>query len=439
VGRIGLDHSYIQIQGGRKLCGALAVQGAKNTVLPVLAATLLARGKFTLYHCPKIQDVFDMTEAMEHLGCEISWVGHTLWVDTSRAKSGDLPGKDTGNFRASVLLMGALLGRDGYVSMEKPGGCRIGARPINYHLQGFQSLGATVEEEKERYYCKAEKLKGAQIYLPFPSVGATENLLLASVTADGTTVLTGCAREPEICDLCEFLNRMGAEISGAGTDQIRINGRKKLRPVWYYVPADRIAAATYLLGAMVTGGEVELFTGCPPERFLSTTTVLEQMGAFLWMEEGEIFLKMKERIRPIHLATGPHPEPPTDIQSMVLAAVLKASGPSTIEENIFESRYHVAGELCKMGGNIEIHGKYARVQPVEHLLGQEVNVMDLRGGACLVLAGLMAEGTTKIRNLSYLKRGYENITVDFQQLGAEIIQRNQEIGENDEEEKSREG
>ena len=417
-----MDQSYIQIRGGRRLEGEIAVQGSKNTVLPVLAACLLSKGRATLYHCPRIHDVFMMIRVMEHLGCETNWVGHTLIVDTSRLYSRDLPYEYTGNFRASVLLMGALMGREGYVSMGKPGGCRIGSRPIDFHLKGFQSLGAEVTEEEGRYYCYGKNLTGARIHLPFPSVGATENLLLAAVMAQGETVIDGCAKEPEICDLVQYLIRMGADICGAGTDCIRVMGGKLLHPADYYVPADRIAAATYLLGAMVTGGDIRLYTGRGRDRFLSIIRVLKLMGAFIDMEEGNIRLSMKRKIQPVHLVTGPHPQPPTDIQSMVLTAVLTACGPSVIEENIFESRYQVANELKKMGGKIWIDGKYARICPVRRIYGREVEVKDLRGGAALVLAGLMAEGKTTIRSLSYLKRGYENITQDFQQLGADIME-----------------
>lgn len=417
-----MDKSYIQIQGGRRLEGEIAVQGSKNTVLPVLAACLLAKGRSTLYHCPRIHDVFMMTSVMERLGCKICWEGHTLIVDTKELQSGDLPYEYTGNFRASVLLMGALMGREGYVSMGKPGGCKIGSRPIDFHLDGFKRLGAKVTEENERYCCYGKNLTGTRICLPFPSVGATENIILAAVMAQGVTIIEGCAREPEICDMVEYLTRMGASIQGAGTNCIVIAGGRRLAPASYYVPADRIVTATYLLGAMVTQGDIRLFTGKGRDRFISIVKVLEWMGAGIWMEEGSIRLIMKNRIQPVHLVTGPHPQPPTDIQSMVLAAVLTACGPSRIEENIFESRYQVAEELKKMGGNIKIQGKYASVLPVDELQGQEVYVQDLRGGAALVLAGLMAKGETKIRCLSYLKRGYEDITKDFQQLGAEITE-----------------
>lgn len=417
-----MDQSYIQIRGGRRLEGEIAVQGSKNTVLPVLAACLLSKGRSRLYHCPRIHDVFMMTGVMEHLGCQITWVGHTLTVDTTQIHSEDLPYEYTGNFRASVLLMGALMGREGYVSMGKPGGCRIGSRPIDFHLKGFQSLGAEVTEEEGRYCCYGKSLMGAKIHLPFPSVGATENLLLAAVMAEGETVIEGCAKEPEICDLAEYLIRMGAEISGVGTSCIRVSGGKSLHPADYYVPADRIVTATYLLGAMVTRGNIRLFTGRGRDRFDSIIKVLKQMGALIEMEEGSISLSMNRPIQPVHLVTGPHPQPPTDIQSMVLTAVLTACGSSRIEENIFESRYQVAEELRKMGGDIRIEGKYASVCPVNRIYGQEVEVKELRGGAALVLAGLMAEGDTRIYSLSYLKRGYENITEDFYQLGADIME-----------------
>lgn len=417
-----MDKSYILVRGGQRLRGEIEVQGSKNTVLPVMASCLLCKGVTILDHCPRIHDVFMMAAAMEKIGCQITWCGHRLIVDTRHINGSDLPVSYTGNFRASVLLMGALLAREGYVSMGKPGGCNIGSRPIDFHLNGFSKLGARVEEKEERYYCYGEILSGAEIHLPFPSVGATENLMLASVLAKGDTRLSGCAREPEIFDLAKHLIEMGAEIEGVGTDCMVIHGGKKLSPADYYVPGDRIAAATYLMGAVVTKGDIRILTYDKSDRFESVLTVLEAMGARIIREEGSIRLVMRKKVHPIQLVTGPHPMAPTDIQSMVLAASLTATGPTCIEENIFESRYQVAEELKKMGGDIVIDGKYARISPVKKLTGREVNASDLRGGAALVVAGLMAEGNTIIKSLSYLRRGYENIAKDFQRLGAEMIE-----------------
>lgn len=417
-----MDQSYLLVRGGKKLTGELCVQGSKNTVLPVLAACLLARGKTTLFHCPRITDVSMMTAVLESVGCRILWEEDRLTIDTSRAYGGDLPFLYTGNFRASVLFLGAMLGRWGYVSMGKPGGCRIGKRPIDFHLNGFRSLGAQIVETKDRYYCYGSHLKGTTIRLPFPSVGATENILLAAVLSEGVTVIEGCAKEPEIEDLARYLSGMGAKISGIGTNRMVVTGKSRLHSADYIVPADRIVTATYLLGAMVTGGNITLVTGGTKSRFESIFAVLEKMGARIFWNRDRIELFMNGKIRPVCLATGPHPDPPTDIQSMVLACVLTASGPSWIEENIFESRYQVADELRKMGGDITICGQHAMVRPVGHLTGCQVEAADLRGGAALVLAGLSAQGETAISSLSYLKRGYENIAQDFRQLGADITE-----------------
>lgn len=417
-----MDQSYYLIQGKRRLCGELMVQGSKNTVLPVLASTLLVKGKTTLFHCPRIQDVFMMTAVMEQLGCKISWNDHNLTVDTTFLKGGNLPPEYTGNLRASVLFMGALLGREGYVTMGKPGGCKIGKRPIDFHLAGFSKLGACVSEKEGIYECEAKMLSGTEILLPFPSVGATENLLLAAVSAQGDTVLSGCAREPEVCDLAKHLLSMGAQIEGIGTDRMTIRGSRKLKPADYQVPSDRIAAATYLLGAMVTKGEIRLFLRGNSNRMESILKVLEQMGALIDLTEHSVGLKMPGQILPIFLSTGPHPKPPTDIQSMVLAAALTASGPSFIEENIFESRYQVVQELKKMGGNVVISGRKASVSPVFTLYGSKVDAPDLRGGASLVVAGLGAKGNTIIGSLDDLKRGYEDIGEDFRRLGASITE-----------------
>ena len=417
-----MDKSYILIRGGQRLTGEIEVQGSKNTVLPVLASCLLCKGVTVITRCPRIHDVFMMTAVMEQIGCQITWQDHRLTVDTSEIFLKDLPLQYTGNFRASVLLMGAMLSREGYVSMGKPGGCRIGSRPIDFHLSGFEKLGAKVEEKEERYYCYGDSLLGTNIHLPFPSVGATENILLAAVMAQGDTEVTGCAREPEVTDLAEHLKNMGARIEGAGTDRIVIHGGEKLHPADFEVPADRIVAATYLIGAMATRGRISLLNCGRRERFDSVLKVLEQMGASVSAEDGTIRLAMRKRMKPIELVTGPHPMAPTDIQSMILTAALYASGPSYIEENIFESRYQVVEELKKMGAQIVVDGKAAKIIPVKKLCGREVNAADLRGGAALVLAGLMAEGDTMIKSLSYLKRGYEDIAKDFWQLGAEIIE-----------------
>ncbi|MDO4554323.1 MAG: UDP-N-acetylglucosamine 1-carboxyvinyltransferase [Lachnospiraceae bacterium] len=419
-----MDKSYILIRGGQKLSGEIILQGSKNSALPILASCLLCRGISVIEHCPRIHDIFMMTAVMEQIGCKISWQGHALLVDTRQITATVLPMEYTGNFRASVLLMGALLSREGCVSMGKPGGCKIGSRPIDFHLAGFHRLGADVKEKEERYFCQAKQLSGADICLPFPSVGATENILLASVTAKGVTRIFGCAKEPEISDLAKHLVRMGARINGIGTNEMIIEGvgAECLHTVETRIPADRIAAATYLIGAAAVKGDIELL-GCGEiERYRSILCVLDQMGAKIWIKDGRIRLKMEQQGKGVRLITGPHPMVPTDIQSMVLSASLLASGKTYIEENIFESRYQVVGELEKMGGCICVEGKRAVVTPVQRLSGCKVNVGDLRGGAALVIAGMMAEGETRVESLSYLRRGYEDIAGDFRRLGAHILE-----------------
>lgn len=415
-----MDQSCILIQGGKKLEGELEVQGSKNTVLPVMAASLLGEGVTVLYQVPPIADVFSMIALLEELGCKISFQKGTLKIDTRGKIKSCLPQGKAGTFRGSALLMGALLARNGQVSMEKPGGCRIGKRPLNYHLDGFRRLGVQVKEEPGGYICQCNHLMGNHIYLAFPSVGATENLMLAAAKAYGVTWIHGCAREPEICDLAAFLKKMGAWVEGAGTFHIKIFGRRKLFPTEYAIPYDRIAAATYLMGAMMTEGTITLQLREEIERMENILILLERMGATVKRGRRQVFLSMEGKPRPLQVETGPYPGIPTDIQSMLMAALLLATGPSTIKENIFDARFAISRELNKMGGNVIIEKNCAFILPVKELTGKEVYATDLRGGAALCLAGLAASGETKIRDCFYIRRGYADIVKDFSRLGARI-------------------
>lgn len=400
--------------------GEITVQGSKNTVLPIMAASLLAEGKTILHGCPRIRDVYDMAAVMEEIGCRISWEKDRMILDTSGKIEGYIKDSKVSGFRGSSLLMGALLGRNGIVSIEKPGGCRIGERPLDFHFQGFEKMGACVTVSGDRYICKCKNLRGTRIRLPFPSVGATENLMLAGVRAAGMTVIYGCAREPEICDLAHFLRKMGVKIEGEGTSVIKIWGGSQAESAEYEVPYDRIAAATYLFGGLVTGGHVALNLNEDTYRLENILSVIERIGGEVLQEDKKVEVRMKERVRPFDITTGPHPGIPTDIQSMLMAAALKGAGPSVIVEKIFESRFAVCDEFEKMGGKIMIQENRAFVLPADRLLGCTVVSKDLRGGAALVLAALSAEGETRIESCEYIKRGYEDIVGNFSQLGAQI-------------------
>lgn len=415
-----MERSCIIIQGGKRLEGELTVQGSKNTVLPVMAASLLTEGVTILHRVPPIADVFFMVEVMEKIGCGIQWEKDSLLIDARGSIESYIPTGKAGDFRGSALLMGALLARNGEVSMEKPGGCKIGARPLNFHMEGFRRLGAKTVEGEGRYQCSGKRLMGNHIYLPFPSVGATENLMIAAAKGYGITWIHGCAREPEICDLAVFLKKMGAWVEGEGTPHIKIFGRRKLFPVEYTIPYDRIAAATYLMGGVITGGKITLRLRGDTYRLENVLCLLERMGARILRGKDCATLFMEGIPRALQVETGPYPGIPTDVQSMVMAAMLYADGPSVIKENIFESRFAVGKELEKMGGKVIIDQNQAFVFPVGKLEGTAVRATDLRGGAALCLAALMAEGETRIEGNSYIKRGYIDIAKDFSRLGAQI-------------------
>lgn len=415
-----MEQSCILIQGGKRLNGEISVQGSKNTVLPIMAACLLTEGKTKLYHVPRIADVFSMIAVMEELGCAIWWEKDCLLIDTSGHIQSFIPRGKAGSFRGSALLMGALLGRNGKVSIEKPGGCKIGERPLNFHLDGFQKMGAFVTEEEDRYECTCEGLMGTSIFLPFPSVGATENLMIGAAKARGVTWIHGCAKEPEICDLALFLRKMGVRVEGAGTSHMKIFGRSMVYSTDYTVPYDRIVAATYLMAAVVTEGKVKLKLNEGTRRMENVLRLLEKMGAKVKRERKGVGLTMETRPYPLQIETGPHPGIPTDVQSMVIAAALRAAGPYKIKENIFESRFEVCKEMEKMGGNIRIDRNQALITPVRELIGTTVYATDLRGGAALCLAALTARGETRIEYCSYIKRGYVDIVKDLSLLGAQI-------------------
>lgn len=410
----------IQIEGGFPLYGSTRIQGSKNATLPILAATVLVRGVSTIYNCPRIADVASMIKILENIGCRVRRRGCSVTVDASRIRNSWLPREDVVKMRSSIMLMGALLGRTGEVFLDFPGGCVIGERPVDIHLHALQQLGAVIMEEDESIAAKAGVLRGADIRLEFPSVGATENAILAAVTAKGDTIVRNAAKEPEISSLCGFLNGAGAKITGIGTDTLYIHGVSYLRSVAYCVPGDRIVAGTYLLGCIACGGSIEL-TNAPVAQMDAVIQCAECMGGRVNYDADSIRILMEGKRGPVpYLKTAIYPGFPTDLQSVLLVACSRCEGISTIEETIFENRFKIVKELNSMGANVGIDDRKVHIIGTQHLHGKFVVAEELRGGAALVLAGMAAEGYTIVSNKYFIDRGYEDICGDLSRLGARV-------------------
>lgn len=411
----------IHIHGGIALQGQVRIQGSKNAALPILAAALLTAERSYIRNCPRIADVHAMVSLLRRLGCHVSWREDGLLVDSAQVSLGAMQGEAVKGMRSSLCLLGALLGRCGEAVLEHPGGCVIGERPIDLHLWALEQMGVVFSEEGGMIRGVAEGLHGARIALPLPSVGATENIILAGVLAEGDTCVTGAAREPEITALCRYLQNCGASIEGIGTDRLRIRGGCRLCGAEYHVPSDRIVAGTYLMACIGTGGCV-LLRGAPAGEMEAVLKAASQMGASCWVTEEGICIQASGCPRPVErLVTLPYPGFPTDLQSAALAVLAASCGRSVVEERIFENRFRVAGELNRMGACIEqVDAHMVVVHGAGRLCGAEVEAKELRGGAALVIAGLMAQGETKVTGCPYIYRGYENICKDFRELGARI-------------------
>ena len=408
------------IEGGKRLEGEIAVQGAKNAVLPILAATVLNGGKNVIHNCPRLRDVEKTVSVLEGLGCKALPLGSTLVVDSSTLGDCRIEEALMRQMRSSIIFLGAIIGRTGEAVVSMPGGCEIGARPIDLHLKALKQLGITISESHGYIYCRADKLQGTDIHLDFPSVGATENIMLAAVCADGTTTIINAAREPEIVDLQHFLNRMGAKVSGAGESIIRIDGVKHLYGVDHTIIPDRIAAATYLACGAATGGNI-ILKNAVPGHMDAILSVLRQMGVKILVRGDIIELQAPHRLRAVEkIRTMPHPGFPTDIQSPFMSLCAVADGTSVICETIFENRFQNAEELNRMGANIKIDGRTAVIIGTDRLYGANVVARELRGGASLIVAGLAAAGTTVIENTEYIDRGYEAIEKYLSACGASI-------------------
>lgn len=408
--------SYI-IEGGKKLEGTVKISGSKNSSLPIIAATILNAGKTTLYNVPNIHDTQMMFKILETIGAKVEKKNGKIKIDTSKIEKFEIPEDLMHKMRSSVILAGALIGRYKKAVFSYPGGCDIGARPIDLHLKSFEKLGINVNQNYGRIECEADKIKGEKINLDFPSVGATENAILASVLAEGTTEITNAAREPEIIDLQNFLNKMGAKIAGAGTDQIQIQGVKKLKDLSYNIMPDRIEAGSFLCFIAATKGNA-IVENVNYTHIIPIINKLEEADCKIEVEHNRVKIIAPKRLKAIDIKTMPYPGFPTDMQSVIASMLTTAKGTSIIVENIFENRYKYAQELNKMGSKITIEGKSAIIRGVRRIYGANVNATDLRGGAALVLAGLVAKGTTKIDNVEYILRGYENLDKKLEKLGA---------------------
>ncbi len=414
------------VTGGKPLFGSIPIHGSKNSVLPILAATILARGESVIHNCPELSDVFFMAEILECLGCRVTWQDGTVTIDATDLMDVQVPDCLMQEMRSSVLFLGPLLARAGEAVMCAPGGCALGPRPIDLHIRALQRLGTTVTQEEGRLVCRAKRLQGRRIFLDFPSVGATENAMLAACGAQGNTVISNAAREPEIVDLQNFLRSMGAKIWGAGGTTIFIEGGTTLHPGEYTVMPDRIVAATYLSAIAATRGEAEL-VGADIQTVAPVTAALIEAGCGIRSDGNRIWIRSKEPLRGIRpIYTAPYPGFPTDAQPMLMAALAGGVGVTTFVENIFENRYsHVEG-LCHMGADIAIQGREAVVQGNPFLRGTDLEAQDLRGGAALVVAALGAQGESRVTGLQYMDRGYENLEGVLQSLGAQIIRRGTE-------------
>lgn len=412
----------IIVRGGNQLNGTVRIEGAKNAVLPILAASLLAEeGITTLDNVPILSDVFTMNQVIRHLNVDVDFdeQKNQVTIDASRQLEIEAPYEYVSQMRASIVVMGPLLARNGHAKVAMPGGDAIGKRPIDLHLKGFQALGAKIIQKNGYIEAIADELIGNTIYLDFPSVGATQNIMMAAVKAKGTTIIENVAREPEIVDLANILNKMGAHVYGAGTETMRIEGVDHLHAVNHSIVQDRIEAGTFMVAAAMTEGNV-LIADAISEHNRPLISKLIEMGAEIIEEEGGIRVIGPKHILPTDVKTMPHPGFPTDMQAQMTAIQLVAEGTSVVTETVFENRFQHLEEMRRMNAHVKIDGNVAIMDGNHELQGAEVYATDLRAAAALVLAGLKANGITRVRNLNYLDRGYYNFHIKLQKLGADV-------------------
>lgn len=411
------------VNGGKRLRGEVRLQGSKNSSLPIMAASILCGSKCVISNCPELTDIYSAARILNGLGCKCRFSENIAVIDSADINITEIPEKLMREMRSSIIFMGAILGRTGECTVSMPGGCELGSRPIDMHISAMRKMGVDVRESYGKIICRvvSGKAHGAKISLPFPSVGATENIILCAVTANGETVINNAAREPEICDLCGFLRACGAEISGDGESRIVIRGKERLHGCEYRVMPDRIAGATYLAMTAATGGEIILTDSCVAEiePFIS---VLEQTGCSINTYDDRIYLRSGSRLKAVRdrIRTMPHPGFPTDAQAVLMAALVTADGTSVFEENIFDCRYRHTDALVKMGADIQVLGKIAVVKGVPELHGANIEATDLRGGAAMAAAALAAEGTSEISGIFHIDRGYEKIENAVRLLGGDM-------------------
>ncbi len=411
---------YYLIEGGKPIGGEFAVRGSKNAALPILAATLLAEDEVVLENCPLIRDFYLTLDILKTLGCRVELTGRTAVIDTRQIQDVKIREETVQKMRSSILFLGALLGRERRAILGHPGGCAIGKRPIDIHLKAFEKMGVEIKEEDGLFYCEAPHILGYHIYLNYPSVGATENILLLAVKAEGVTVIHNAAREPEIVALVRFLRACGAEIYGEGTPSIMIEGVKKLHGAYFSIPFDRIEAGTFLCASAMTGGELCL-QGIEKNDIETTLDVLEKTGCRFDIEAERLWMKPPKELKSgFSLVTGPFPGFPTDMQPLVMSLLTLAKGTCMISETVFEARFRHADELCRMGANIAIEERVAQIKGCAGLHGAEVFGRDLRGGAALLIAALAAEGKSTVYGSEYVERGYEKIEDAFSLLGGNV-------------------
>ena len=408
------------IRGGNRLEGACFVQGSKNASLPILAASIICPASTELLNVPQLRDVDAALRILRHLGCWAEQSGGEVTIDSRNLSCCNIPHSLMEEMRSSVIFMGALLARCGEARLSLPGGCQLGKRPIDLHLAALRKMGAEIEEDRGEIFCRAEALKGAEIVLPFPSVGATENIMLAACAARGETVIHGAAREPEIAALQDYLKAMGADVRGAGTDTVTIGSLSPEKHIACRIIPDRIVASTIACAAACTGGNVEL-RGIDPRQFSTVLRFLNQAGCDIISTDRSVRLRSEGELKAVgEISTAPYPGFPTDAQPVLMAALLKAKGLTRITENIFENRYRQVPELCRLGADIVTHGKIAEIWGVDCLHGTALTATDLRGGAAMIVAGLSAQGETLICDDGHISRGYERFDIRLRALGADI-------------------
>ncbi|MCC3377523.1 UDP-N-acetylglucosamine 1-carboxyvinyltransferase [Cohnella sp. REN36] len=413
--------SKIIVRGGRPLSGTVRVNGAKNSVLPILAAALLAEeGSCVIHDVPALDDVTNILQVLGALGVRAQQQGSRVSLSSDRLISHEAPYELVRKMRASFLVMGPLLSRLGQVKISLPGGCAIGTRPIDQHLKGFEAMGAEIGFGQGAIEARVNgRLRGARIYLDVASVGATENIMMAAATADGTTILENAAKEPEIVDLANFLNAMGAKVRGAGTGVIRIEGVDRLKGVAHTVIPDRVEAGTYMIAAAVTGGDVYV-EGAIRDHLGPVVAKLEEMGAVVACDENGIRVSAPKPLRAVDVKTLPYPGFPTDMQAQMMALLLRTEGTSIVTETVFENRYMHVEELAKMGAEIKVDGRTAIISGGSRLVGAQVCATDLRAGAALICAGLVADGVTEVTGVHHIDRGYMDIVGKLAALGADV-------------------